>query len=323
MRSFSGARAVLWLCLFLGMNEYFCGNLYGILEAVPLEVLEVIKKHSREITLLEIGKRECPYIFSLAQCDAQCIGLFVGGCDKRAVSLVTREQRKNIILLRPQKVNYDTFNKLAECEHFDVVIIHDLQLEAGDLKPITTAFLKMGDHVFIEATTAYQSQIYSQLHMTAVTRQGEKTLFYTHKPKTVLQKARFTQKSRRVSPRPFYYIKSDFHSKFFIKESLSKPLVWVNGINLVTFAMLEGIYPTDTIIRSRIASLQKRYVHHNDLVLGNIIIQGDRLIPIDFGDKRRFIKSSICITAALKAFKEGNTRLKDPQKWIDNYYQSV
>lgn len=122
---------------------------------------------------------------------------------------------------------------------------------------------------------------------------------------------------------PRYRVISNFKEKFFDKDALDKPLRWVDGINLITFALLKGVYPTDKMIRQQIIKAEKTHSQHNDLVLGNFILQGDRLIPIDVNDKRRDANLNKCIKAALRAFKEGNTRHKNPQQWIRAYYDSV
>ena len=59
------------------------------------------------------------------------------------------------------------------------------------------------------------------------------------------------------------------------------------------------------------------------MVLGNIIMQGERLIPIDCYDERRDADFTKCIACALAAFKEGNIRHTNPEKWIREYYESV
>ena len=154
------------------------------------------------------------------------------------------------------------------------------------------------------------------------TGQGS-TIFYSYKKKTQLERARFTQTFKPSEARPTYRITSDFSTKSFSKGPLFKPTPWIHGINMVTFVMCSGVYPTDVMIRKRIAALRNAHLEHNDLVIGNIIMQGDKLIPIDFNDTRRSGNSVSCIAAALQAFHEGNRRLKDPTRWINDYYKSV
>ena len=91
----------------------------------------------------------------------------------------------------------------------------------------------------------------------------------------------------------------------------------------MTFTMLYGVYPNDTQIRREIRRLRKTCSEHNDFVIGNIILQGNRLIPIDFSDNRRDADFYDCVEAALNAFKRGNNRLEDPREWIGEYYQDI
>lgn len=186
----------------------------------------------------------------------------------------------------------------------------------------------MGDYVFIEASTEEMLQELAQrkIPQIAIHSDVQSTtlgLFLSHKPKVGLDIARFTQKYRAVSRVPRYRVISNCNKKLFNKNSLNQPLPWVDGINLITFTMLKGIYPTDSMIRKQIVKAEKTHAHHNDLVLGNFIVQGDRLIPIDVDDKRRDADLSKCVSAALKAFKKGNSRLINPEQWIRRYYDMV
>ncbi|MBA2307400.1 hypothetical protein H0W26_04675 [Candidatus Dependentiae bacterium] len=297
------------------------GGLYGVSTKLPGPVRDLINRYSREITLLEIGKKECPYFPSLVQYNAQCIALCMGGADS---TLVTKaSQRHNGIILGPKTVTHDMIHTLGACEHFDIVIVHNLQNTISEFMPFVSAFLRLGDHIFIEASTAEQCRVCKNFGMVGYKHSHGTTLFYLHKRKTTLEKARFTQKIHSSEPKPVYRVTSDFHTKFFSKGPLFKQIPWIHGINMVSFVMFSGIYPTDSIVRQGISGLKNRYAHHNDLVIGNIIMRGDQLIPIDFGDERRSTSSVSCIAAALRAFHSGNGRLKDPHKWINDYYKYV
>ena len=134
--------------------------------------------------------------------------------------------------------------------------------------------------------------------------------------------ARYTQKDHAINTQPKYHVKSSFTEKYFSKKALEHPLKWVDGINLVTFAMLRAFILKIVILENGCCH-EKNHPKHNDLVLGNIIVQGEVLIPIDLNDSRRDADLHRCISSALKAFKEGNTRHRNPERWMQDYYQTV
>ena len=272
--------------------------------------------------MLEVGTQSVPYTFALATLfKTICIAMLVEGSAADIVHRVKEGNYTNITVLAPRNAHYDTFFTLARCEHFDVVIVHDVcsQLHTAGSKFID-ALVKLGDYVFIEAShTKFQSEL-KKKKISFAGRYEEIELYFSYKPKASLDIARFTQKDRAVSTQPKYHIKSTYNEKLFSKKGLEKPLKWVDGINLVTFAMLRGVYPEDGHIRKQIVGMKKTHREHNDLVLGNIIVQGQDLIPIDVNDSRRNADLHTCITSALRAFKEGNIRHKNPERWIHEYY---
>ncbi len=288
-------------------------------------ITDVIKNFKRRITFLEIGRSTADYTFELAPvCKAIFVALLVEGGAQDVVQEIKADKHANITVLAPRNAQYESFFTLGRCEHFDVVIVHDLcpLMRTAGPKYID-ALVKLGDYVFIEATQSKFQNELKKKKMPLVASSDGNELYLSHKPKTGLDIARFTQKDRPVSTQPKYQIRSTFTEKFFNKKGLERPLKWVDGINLVTFAMLKGVYPEDVSIRKQLATMKKTHPDHNDLVLGNIIVQGDKLIPIDLHDSRRDADIHRCINAALKAFKDGNIRHRNPERWIREYYDTV
>jgi len=87
------------------------------------------------------------------------------------------------------------------------------------------------------------------------------------------------------SSTPRYEIISTFTEKMLRKGSFNS--TWHPGINLMTGLHL-GFY----------------YLKHNDLVIGNFIMTGKTIVPIDFNDPRRNIDSRVCVHAAVALLKE-------------------
>jgi hypothetical protein len=84
--------------------------------------------------------------------------------------------------------------------------------------------------------------------------------------------------------------------------------------------MLGGVYPDN----KRIMDELKKYkeIHHNDLVVGNFIVQGHNLKPIDFNDSGRRVRTKKSIKIAIELFKNYN-RTKRPQDLLNKYQKKI
>ena len=134
-------------------------ELYGISAKLPAEVTSLIKQYSREITILEVGNNECPWFSLLMQYNAQCIALCRSGASKTLLSSAVQGRVHPGIVLAPKKITTPMLLTLGSCEHFDIVIVHDLHQDMSDFKPFVSAFLRLGDHIVIEASSAEQCRI--------------------------------------------------------------------------------------------------------------------------------------------------------------------
>lgn len=277
------------------------------------------------MTVLEIGRSTIEYAFSLASLPKIVwIALMLEGNVHEVLEHIKNEHLSNVTVLNPRYAQYDVFFNLSRCEHFDIVIVHDIfDLIQSKKEQLIDVFIKLGDYVFFQTGHKEIEGILRKKRIVQVAVAEQSSLFLSHKPKVSLDIARYTQKDRPVRTHPKYHITSTFTEKLFYKKELEQPTKWVEGINLITFGMLKGIYPDDGAIRRELVGLKKTHADHNDLVLGNIIVQGERLVPIDFHDERRDADCKQCIAAAIHAFKDGNIRHSNPEKWIREYYDSV
>lgn len=287
-------------------------------------VATAIKKYKRYITVLEIAGTIPTYtpFISTTYNTVNVVMLVKGGAQEYAHK-IKQAKYSNITVLAPYEITLESLTALGRCEHFDVVIVHDIHnLIKADAKKLIESYSKLGDQLFIETSTSAFEQQLQNSGMKQITRISDYAFYSFSRPKGGLDIARFTQKDKPMSIQPRYQIESTPDHKFFNKKGLEEPTRYIDGINLVTFVMLKGIYPEDVSIRKQLSAMNKKYGNHNDLVLGNIVVQGNKLLPIDFNDKRRDADVQYCITAALKAFKTGNTRQRNPERWMQEYYDS-
>lgn len=277
-------------------------------------VIQLMQTFKRRITVLEIGRTALPYTLS-GRSNEIFVGIVTDSDPTDLIRKVASENRHTVSILHPASLSHNDIETLGRCEHFDLVIVHALPSVSFQSSRMVEALIALGDYVFIPKEYPYVLEC-QKLHIPEVSQH----YFLSHKPKRQLKLARFTQRHERGT-KGAYTIKSSLTEKFFVKDG--KSVRWVEGINLVTFTMLKGVYPGDPLIRKQLLELVKAYPGHNDFVLGNIIVQGDRLIPIDVYDKRRNADIQHCLKRALKAFYPCNTRLKNPEKWIRNYYNTL
>jgi thiamine kinase-like enzyme len=284
------------------------------------KIQEIVQKYKRPITVLEIGRTSICYALRIASdFNAFCIALPAQESSAIAHTVRARGTQK-VTVLNPGSLSHACLETLGRCEHFDVVIVHDNdKLFNEDFSESYTLCRELGDFVFIDiAHTLCKNH-----NVSIVARSKDRCLLMSHKPKESLDIARYTQYKRSHNYASPYRIKSTFEEKWFYKATLDTKVPWVPGINLITFVMLKGIYPTGSMIKDQFKAMEYRSPYHNDLVFGNVIVQGERLVPIDFDDKRRNASMKKCLRCAIQAFNAGKKRFHDPEKFIRDYYKTV
>jgi hypothetical protein len=283
-----------------------------------------LDNYTRPITILEVGLTSADYALELASKYKGTYALLLMKDSQQIVDRVREKSYHNVMVLNPKKISAHSFFMLSRCEHIDVVLVHkDIYsaLSKNEWQPALDALLTVGDYTFIEITPkhAFLCKKYMDNKLTYVKQRQEDTLLlYTYQKKG-LDIPRWTARTIPVSPTPRYTITSNFNQKLLHKDTVDQPIKWIPGLNLKTFVMLRGIYPTDTIIAHQLRNMTHSLPYHNDLTIGNIIIQGETLVPIDFNDKRRNANMYKWLRRALRLFNGDNSRLKNPAKRVEQY----
>lgn len=289
------------------------------------EITKATGRYHRQYTVLEIGKGDCPYLTELSLSRAVGAAVLLEG-DADTLVRKVKDSNRPLSVMAPPKLTIRMLETLGRCEHFDVVIVHDISSCVDTPLPrLISALTKLGDHLFVEAESPeFEKLLLKSTRIKKVVPRSATypSLYAYHTKKRGLDLARYTQ-AKYYSGEPRYSITSSPYAKEFYKEGLEYPLKWIHGINLVTFVMFYGVYPTDAILRKQFLAFRQSHEEHNDLVIGNMILKGTKLYPIDMADSRRDADLYQCITTALRYFRKGNTRLKDPQVWIDGYYEDI
>ena len=263
----------------------------------------LLSRYSRSITILEITqKNSMCYSLDIARHypQATCVVVAHGRTDSVA-DILEQHAITNLVLLDPPALDTYSIDMLGKCEHFDVVIVHDVEaLDQKNVIPMLRLLLKLGDHIFIDSAASLRipEGTLSQQSEVVATHAGRSFLYF-EVLKSNLLLPRWS--IRGNAPFKHYEVMSNFHEKKLYKRATKTTSHWIPGINLLTFIMLQGLYPTNKMIRKHLKSFKD--IDHNDLVLGNMVVQGASVVPIDFRDRRRNIHPEVCIKAAKKVFR--------------------
>lgn len=281
-------------------------------------IRDFLDQYQRPVTVLEIGVKRVYYAPAIAQrYDCTCVALVTDEPWAYMLSTIAYESGlENLAIANPPEITDAMLERLGRCEHFDLVIVHDFEfLGSKSGSNVLQLLCGLGDYLFIDLPTDLLRlglQVPSTKRVLLEESDATFCLFEIHKK--ALTMTRWTNTNPETLKK--YLITSTFTEKSLYKQVTNTTTPWLNGINLITFIMLRGVFPTDEMIRADLKALKN--IKHNDLVIGNLLVQGSHLIPIDFGDKRRGVDSSRCIQAAQKIFRF-NRRFKDPQGALSRY----
>lgn len=302
---------------------FYCTQSFFIVTAATTAeeaIHDLMGRYHRAVTVLEVGRSSEAYLFTLAK---RYPGSYILMDRKLSQSAEQLEELfyKNIVFLHPPKIDTGLIAELGKCEHFDVAIIHQgdhlfdsEQIFASSLQLL----LALGDHIFVEIPQ-HLVAVAKAVHACDVVQTSATSCFcYFEMHKTCITKARWTAAEEGTTS---YGIVSNFEEKRMAKQSTGTTSTWIPGINLLTFLMLRGVYPTDDMMREQLKTF--KHIDHNDLVIGNMVVQGRQIVPIDFADKRRNISPEVCIKAALKTLIKDKRFKKDIYSLLQKYTKYI
>lgn len=280
--------------------------------------------YKRDFTLCYVGSKGIEVPFSVAeQYDATAVIISPDEDDAIARCCASMPGGQRTVLLKKQ-MTCDEVHRLSECEHFDVTIVQDPleQYQANPLQSLA-AFLQFGDHVIIERVVNYQDdaqstdfneQIDVVLHAAGaklfaqIDKKGSaKTIQWllVKQEKKSLMRVNWRRKEALAPGK--YLVNSTFEKKELFKTTNQQTTQWLRGINLRTYTGLNGTHPSHETVLSNIWTM--RNLDHNDFLPCNLIVQGNLLIPIDFGDARRKLNFA-------KGFERCMNMFNTKENWV-------
>ena len=294
------------LLCFSGTTILVCIDQNDVALQLSFERYTPIQKlldcYTRPITVAILGADDIHIPFYIARDYDACVVVITE--DKE--NAFEKACRKNCtllsMLLLKKRMGFEDVQKLSECEHFDVVIVFDnLHTFFMRRRQALQSVLRLADFCFLECVTELEQKnehsFFHEVktviethdieivdeHVIASNDEEIRSMLLCKTPKTEI--IRKSWQSTYKTQKGEYVVTSNFREKFLYKSLLDSTSEWVAGINLYTFKMLGGVYPSRIMITSRLK--QFRDLDHNDLNPCNMVIQGQKIIPIDFNDPRR------------------------------------
>ncbi|MFH1254664.1 MAG: hypothetical protein V1646_04520 [bacterium] len=265
----------------------------------------ILDQYKRPITVLDLGAGQGYFAFRIAHdYDSTCIMVEDNGDSFRQADQLLKlchlnSNLHNIGLLN-KRMSLQELQKLADCEHFDVILAFDyINPDDRNWKQRVNAILRLGDNIFIQTpwSSISEENMAKRSVVEFLANQSGKLILQTpcvYEPKIEEQMFWFERHKEGLRCRCFYNeskdsyidlfrIKSSYTQKTFLKKGHSSGPEWKKGINLITFLMLSGTYPPKNVIKKAVAKLTQEKL--TDFVPKNLIVQGNNIALIDQNDK--------------------------------------
>jgi len=290
---------LIFLCIAQNINSNSVDNILESdhhFQSVYTSIKQTLDKFNRPFTLLDIGAHNGQYSFRIARdYDSVCVML---EDNAELLNICLLNNVENVILLN-KNILFDDLKRLSECEQFDVILALDIQNQfPNNWQEILNILKRMGDLIIIKDPDAQKENrtistlllISQEKHslmrklwlLPPTNSQDQKHIIHSNYNEKVLEK-------RILRPINKYLLQQTDKNgnlvaseAFFGSYPMRKITPWIPGINLITFKMLCGSYPTASQMIENFKKLS--HTQHSDWVPGNIVVQGKKLSLIDFDD---------------------------------------
>ena len=272
-------------------------------------IRQVLTKYRRPFTMLDIGASQGYFSFRAAH-DYDCVCVMIEGNNAEYPKVGTQlldlckanDSLGNIILLNKRIIPED-LRTLGECENFCVVLALNIIHWFGPRwKDVADLILGLGDNIIIETPPEEQKASHEQNQVRRAIEEylilknakiiGNVPRHTSDKVKANIylleSEKKHLKRTHWLAPETIYpyLVTSNYEKKTITKwppHAINmKVSDWKPGINLVTFLMYNGAYPKRKKIKAFVNDIQD--FAHNDWTVNNMILQGDRLVLIDWDD---------------------------------------
>ncbi len=268
----------------------------------------LLSKYTRPFTILDLGASQGYFSFRSASEFPNATAVMIEGnyndswhIADSLLKLCIQNTQLNTIIFLQKHITVAELKRLAQTEHFDVVLAFNIIHHFGkDWKVAAEAIFNLGDHIVVETPPSHDKVFAHNKHVKDLeeyiqTKQGT-VLVQTPRhtdPSALASMIHCKGTKKTISHKHWFFgtaadgekinyeIISDFDQKIFIKTKFGTRIQrpWHRGINFITFKALSGVWPNTTTVISNI--LTYKQLEHGDLLPWNFIIEGEKLTPID------------------------------------------
>ncbi len=254
----------------------------------PIESL--LSEYKRPVTVLLLTKLDAEAYKTIRSRPRDCFVLW------DHTFKIKKDHPTNLIVLS-RKMSHHDLLVLSESEHFDIGLVTSHQL------PMSKSYFKILKSIALRTylNVNEDTRIQKLLSQTGFERIGENWYHITTKKPFNRRTMFLMDGSDQNRCRE---IVSTYTEKTLCKKYGSTPTTskWLPGINLMTFKMLNGSFPTTKQLESEIRRIFE--TDHNDWMPNNMVVQGNHIELIDFADPHgntlRSIKSDRLLDLTLK-----------------------
>jgi hypothetical protein len=278
------------------------------------------KQYAREraFTVLDIGAclgyfsfrlvNELPCVSTMVEANKDYLNALAGPSQKgnHLSGLIQQQNRRNRLTLLNRRLTLSDLQELNKCEHFDIVlalrVVHHFKEPFAD---VIEAIVNLGDHTFLELPTDKEPKVRARTrvcqeladHSVVLKKYNYKLVAETPShvgpglsPMYLIK----NEDDKRIT-RPYWgssrninhTIASTFDKKILVKEEKYKgrgarKTNWLCGINLYTYHILGGTWPSRKYVSNMIKNYKlPKNSPLTDIALWNFIISGERIDLID------------------------------------------
>ncbi len=261
-----------------------------------------LNQYQRSITLLDIGADRGFYSLQIAEDynNAVCVmiesnNFLLDTCKRYGEMKTKKDELVNIVLL-DTCFTPEILQHLGDCEHFDVILVLSVMRKFGEQwRQNLEAMLGLGDYLIVEVLSdqndlrdyvmTHGGKNMGNIFVDSNGRDGPilSTLYSITLNNSCLRRKTWMRSVMHQENR--YRIESSFLEKNLVKpmqwpHSVFKTVPWIAGINLSTFKMCRGVYPTS----EQLKKVLPKDATHSDWIMNNMIVQGNNITLIDGDD---------------------------------------
>jgi hypothetical protein len=272
-------------------------------------VQPLLARYKRRFTVLDLGAGINPY---MAQRISNEFDAVVVALEQDEVAPEELAKFGPRALWLRKKMSALDIERLATCEHFDVILAFNILHWMGEHWSITlTNLWRMATHIFVQTPAKDDRESCGQefvrpiaMYLSNWEQIGETAQFPQHSPRPIFymeggEVKRLTASSL-TSDRDCNnnFIRADLNYKTIeLRHKNLAPKPFIHGLNLWNFAQLNGQWPRKEAVLKLIREFPLRSERHGDITPHNFLFDGAELHLIDgyegweFDDRENLLKT--------------------------------